>query len=192
MADNTNLIPAAELAAKNKVHFPNESPEYRQARNDLLSAEIELRRHVERVAALRRALPSGGEIPEDYVFESSNGAVRLSQLFGDKDTLVIYSMMFGPQREKACPMCTAMLTSWEGTARNLRERVALAVTARSPIGRLLDFRKERGRKNLQIYSDNKGDYTRAYVSADDGDVPGLAVFTRTNGTIRHFWRGEIS
>ena len=77
MADNTNLIPAAELAAKNKVHVPTESPEYRQARNDLLSAEIELRRHVERVAALRRALPSGGEIPEDYVFESSNGAVRL-------------------------------------------------------------------------------------------------------------------
>ena len=141
MADNTNLIPAPELAAKDKVHFPNESPEYRQARNDLLSAEIELRRHVERVAALRRALPSGGEIPEDYVFESSNGAVRLSQLFGDKDTLVIYSMMFGPQRERACPMCTAMLTSWEGTARNLRERVALAVTARSPIERLLDFKK---------------------------------------------------
>ena len=35
MADNTNLIPAAELAAKSKVHFPNESPECRQARNGL-------------------------------------------------------------------------------------------------------------------------------------------------------------
>jgi predicted dithiol-disulfide oxidoreductase (DUF899 family) len=192
MADNTILIPAAELAAKNKAHFPNESPEYRQARNHLLSEEIELRRHVERVAALRRTLPSGGEIPEDYVFESSNGAVHLSQLFGDKDSLVIYSMMFGPQRERACPMCTAMLTSWEGTARNLRERVALAVTARSPIARLLDFKKERGWQNLQIYSDIKGDYTRSYVSADDGDVPGLTVFTRGNGTVRHFWSGEMS
>jgi predicted dithiol-disulfide oxidoreductase (DUF899 family) len=102
-------------------------------------------------------------------------------------------MMFGPQRERAaCPMRTAMLTSWEGTARNLRERVALAVTARSPIERLLDFKKERGWKNLQIYSDTKGDYTRAYVSADDGDVPGLTVFTRIDGTIRHFWSGEMS
>jgi len=192
MADNTILVPAAELAAKNKAHFPNESPEYRQARNDLLSEEIELRRHVERVATLRRALPPGGEIPEDYAFESSNGAVRLSQLFGDKDTLVIYSMMFGPQREGACPMCTAMLTSWEGTARNLRERVALAVTARSPIERLLDFKNERGWQNLQIYSDIKGDYTRSYVSADDGDIPGLAVFTRGDGTVRHFWSGEMS
>jgi len=124
MADNTILIPAAELAAKNKVRFPNESTEYRQARNVLLAKEIELRRHIERVAALRRALPLGGGVPENYTFEGHDGAVRLSQLFGDKDTLVIYSRMFGRQREQACPMCTAMLTSWEGTARNLRERVA--------------------------------------------------------------------
>ena len=131
-------------------------------------------------------------IPEDYAFESPNGAVHLSQLFGDKATLVIYSMMFGPQRERACPMCTAMLTSWDGTARNLRERVALAVTARSPIERLLDFKKERGWQNLQMYSDIKGDYTRAYVSAEDGDVPGLSVFTRRDGAVRHFWSGEMS
>jgi len=192
MADNTSLIPAAELAAKNKAHFPNESPEYRQARNALLAEEIELRRHSESVAALRRALPPGGGIPEDYTFEGHDSAVRISQLFGDKDTLVIYSMMFGQQRERACPMCTAMLTSWEGTARNLRERVALAVTARSPIERLLEFKKQRGWQNLQIYSDTKGDYTRAYVSADDGDVPGLNVFTRRDGTVRHFWSGEMS
>jgi len=191
MADD-HVIPAAELAAKNKAHFPNESPEYRQARNALLVEEIDLRRHIERVAALRRALPTGGEVPEDYLFEGRDGAVRLSQLFGDKDTLVLYSMMFGPQRERACPMCTAMLTSWEGTARNLRERVALAVTARSPIKRLLDFKMERGWENLQIYSDRKGDYTRAYVSTDDDDIPGLSIFTRRDGTIRHFWSGEMS
>ena len=192
MADNTILISAAQLAAKNKAHFPNESPEYRRARNNLLSEEIELRRHIERVAALRRALPPGGEVPEDYAFKSPNGMVRLSQLFGDKDTLVIYSMMFGPQRERACPMCTAMLTSWDGTARNLRERVALAVTARSPIERLLDFKRERGWQNLQMYSDINGDYTRSYVSADDDDIPGLSVFTRGDGAVRHFWSGEMS
>jgi predicted dithiol-disulfide oxidoreductase (DUF899 family) len=192
MADNILLIPATELAAKNEAHFPNESPEYREARNALLAEEIELRRNIERVAALRRALPAGGEIPEDYTFESPKGAVRLSQLFGDKDTLVIYSMMFGPQRERACPMCTAMLTSWEGTARNLRERVALAITARSPIERLLDFKKERGWQNLQMYSDTKGDYTRTYVSAEDDDIPGLTVFTRGDGVVRHFWSGEMS
>lgn len=192
MASSNNLTPAPELAAKNKARFPNESPEYRKARNALLAEEIELRRHIERVAAMRRAMPLGGEIPEDYTLESEKGPVRLSELFGDKQSLVIYSMMFGPQRQRACPMCTAMLTSWDGTARNLRERVALAVTARSPLARLLDFKKERGWHNLQMYSDGKGNYTRTYVSAEDGDVPALNIFTRQHGKIQHVWAGEMS
>ena len=53
MADNTILIPAAELAARNKAHFPNESPEYRQARNALLTEEIELRRQGDQEESLR-------------------------------------------------------------------------------------------------------------------------------------------
>ena len=189
---DSKLTPATELAAKNKVQFPNESSEYRHARNALLAEEIELRRYIERVAALRRSLPLGGKMPEDYSFEGENGSVRLSDLFGDKQSLVLYSMMFGPQRTSACPMCTAMLTSWDGTARNLRERVAIAVTARSPIERLLDFKKERGWRNLPLYSDTKGDYTRTYVTPDDGDVPGLNIFTRRDGAIHHFWAGEMS
>jgi predicted dithiol-disulfide oxidoreductase (DUF899 family) len=192
MATATTLPLATELAAKNKSHFPNESPEYRKARNNLLAEEIELRRHIERVAELRRALLPGGAIPEDYTLESEKGTVYLSDLFGDKQTLIIYSWMFGPQRQRPCPSCTSFLSAWDGTARNLRERVALAVFARSPIERLLDFKKERGWQNLQLYSDRKGDYTRTYVTAEDADVPGLNVFTRRDGTIHHFWSGEMS
>lgn len=192
MASSTPLTPAAELAAKNRAHFPNESPEYRKARNALLAEEIELRRHIERVAEMRRAMPLGGELPEDYIFEGENGSVRFSDLFGDKQSLVIYSMMFGPQRQRPCPMCTAMLTSWDGMAKNLRERVAIAVTARSPISRILDFKKERGWRYLPLYSDEAGNYTRTYVNAEDGDVPGLSIFTRRDGKIYHFWSGETS
>src|SRR5882757_5766993 len=78
MASITSLTPATELAAKNKARFPNETPEYRKARNALLAEEIELRRHNERVAEMRRTMPLGGKVPEDYVFESEKGAVRLS------------------------------------------------------------------------------------------------------------------
>lgn len=192
MGDLSPLTPAKELAAKNKEAFPNESSEYRRARNALLIEEIELRRKIERVAEMRRAMPLGGEIPEDYTFDGENGPIHISDLFDGKQSLVVYSMMFGPQRQRPCPMCTAMLTSWDGTARNLRERVALAVTARSPIDRILDFKKERGWRNLSLYSDGSGDYTRTYVSTEDGDVPGLNVFTRRNGRIYHFWAGEMS
>lgn len=192
MTTKTILTPAKELAAKNEAKFPNESEEYRRARNALLAEEIELRRHIERVAELRRGLPNGGVVPGDYIFDSETGKERLIDLFGDKETLVIYSFMFGPKRARPCPMCTAVLSSWDGAAQNVTQRVALAATARSPIERILEFKRERGWRNLALYSDVVGDFTRAYVSAEDVDVPALTVFTRRDGAIRHFWSAEMN
>jgi predicted dithiol-disulfide oxidoreductase (DUF899 family) len=187
-----SLTPATELAARNRAHFPNESAEYRRARNALLVEEIELRRHLERVAEMRRRLPPGGEVPANYKFIGENGPVALSELFADKDTLVIYSYMFGPQREKPCPMCTSLMASWEGKVPDIEQRVALAMVARSPIERLTAAKKARGWTQLKVYSDADGAFTRAYVSAEDADMPGYTVFTRRDGTIRHFWSGEMS
>jgi predicted dithiol-disulfide oxidoreductase (DUF899 family) len=86
------------------ARFPGESPEYRTARDRLLEAEAELRRQTEAVAELRRALPPGGVVPQDYLFDEDGGEVRLSELFWpDHDTLVIYSFMYGPEMEEACP-----------------------------------------------------------------------------------------
>ncbi len=186
------LTPATELAAKNKAHYPNESPAYREARNRLLAEEIELRRHIERVAEQRRALPLGGPIPEDYTVIGADGPIKFSALFGDKDTLLVYSMMFGPQRERACPMCTAVLTSWDGTVRNFRERAAFAAFARSPIERLLGWKTERHWRNLELYSDTDGRFTRAYVDANDGDSASYSVFVKRNGIIHLFWSGEMA
>jgi predicted dithiol-disulfide oxidoreductase (DUF899 family) len=192
MPVNSTLSPARELVATNTAHFPNESAEYRRARNKLLAEEIELRRHIERVAAQRRALPHGGEVPRDFEFVAETGPIRLSNLFGDHETLMVYSMMYGPQRQAPCPMCTSFLTSWNGTAVNLRERAAIAVTARSPLRRLQDYKNQRGFANLPLVSDTSGDYTRTYVNSEDGDVPGFSVFTRRNGRIFHFYSGEMS
>ena len=192
MLDTQTLAPAQQLADTNKAHFPNESADYRQARNALLTEEIQLRRHIERVAAQRRALPQGGEIPQDFELVSENGPVPLSALFGDKDTLLIYSMMYGPQRTAPCPMCTSFLNSWNGTAINLRQQVAIAVTARSPIERLIEFKQQRGFANLPFVSDLSGDYTRTYVNPEDADVPGFSVFTRQGKTVRHFYSNEMS
>lgn len=192
MSATPTLTPARELAATNTAHFPNESAEYRRARNELLVEELELRRQLERVAALRRALPRGGEVLRDFELVGEAGPVRFSELFGEKDTLLVYSMMFGPQRKAPCPMCTSFLSSWNGTAVDLRERVAIAVTARSPIERLLGFQRERGFSHLPFFSDPSGEYTRAYVNAEDEDVPGFSVFTRKDGVISHFYSGEMS
>jgi predicted dithiol-disulfide oxidoreductase (DUF899 family) len=189
--DQQALTPANALAEANEAHFPNESPDYRRARNALLAEEIELRRHIERVARQRRALPPGGAVPADYRFEGEHGTVTFADLFGDKQTLAVYSYMFGPQRKQACPMCSSLLAAWDGEAADVEQRIALVAIARSPIERLVAFKKERGWQHLKVFSDPSGDYTRAYVSADDGDAPGFSVFTRHDGTIRHFWSGEM-
>ena len=191
MSAHQVLTPASELARKNGVRFPNESDAYRRARDELLAEEIELRWHIERVAAQRRALPPGGEVSKGYLFEGETGPVGFADLFAHKETLAIYSYMFGPQCERPCPMCTSLLSAWDGGAEDVEQWVALAVVARSPIERFLAFKKERGWKGLKLYSDMSGDYTRAYVSADDADVPAFNVFTRRDGTIRHFWSGKM-
>lgn len=191
MTLHERLRPAQELAAANTIRFPNESDVYRKARNALLAEEIELRRHIERVAELRRRLPPGGTVTRDYRFDGEQGEAGLADLFGGKDTLVVYSYMYGPQRKRPCPMCTALMSAWDGEALDIEQRIGFAMVARSPIERLAAFKKERGWRNLRLYSDWTGDYTRDYVSGEDADVPGFTVFSRRDGTIRHFWSGEM-
>jgi predicted dithiol-disulfide oxidoreductase (DUF899 family) len=188
-----SLIPVAELVKRNGVTLPNESKEYRRARDALLAEEIELRRHIERVAAQRRALPPGGEVIGDYRFEGEHGTVDFAGLFRDKQTLVVYSYMFGPQRERPCPMCTSMLSAWEGEARDMEQRIALAVIARTSLDHLVAFKQERGWRDLKLYSDINGNYSREYgaIDKDGNDIPALHVFTRRNNDIRHFWSWEM-
>ena len=138
-------------------------------------------------ASCRRAARS----PRTTASRARTAPVGLADLFGDKQTLVVYSYMYGPQRNRPCPMCTSLMSAWDGEARDIGQRVAFAMVARSPIERLVAFKKERGWKNLKLYSDTSGDYTRDYVSAEDADIPAFNVFTRKGGTIRHFWASEM-
>ncbi|CAN5534248.1 DUF899 domain-containing protein [soil metagenome] len=188
------LKPAAELAKASTARYPNESEDYRRARTALLAEEIELRRHIERVAEQRRQLPDGGEVTKAYSFVGENGPVDFAGLFGGKDTLVVYSYMFGPQREHPCPMCTSLLSAWDGEVPDIQQRVALAVVARSPIERLLAFKRQRGWHHLPLYTDTTEAFSRDYhgLTKDGGDDAAINVFTRRGGTIRHFWAGEMN
>jgi predicted dithiol-disulfide oxidoreductase (DUF899 family) len=188
---SSTLKPAIELARANAVRFPNESADYRRARQALLAEEIELRRHIERVAEQRRRLPPGGEVTKAYRFEGESGPVSFAELFGSKPTLIVYSYMFGPEREKPCPMCTSFMSTWEAKLPDVEQRVAFVFVARSPVARLIAAKKARGWTRHRIYADDSGDYTRDYVSRDDADIPAYNVFIRRDGVIRHFWAAEM-
>ena len=193
-AKTETLTPAIQLARENPARVPHESAEYRAARMALLAEEIELRRHVERVAAMRRALPPGALAQGDYRFMGEAGESDLTGLFGEHETLLVFNYMFGPERARACPMCTDLLDAWNAIAPSVTQHLSLAVVARSPIERLSAWKSERGWKHLRLYEDLGWNFTRHYVGIpDDPTDEGAAtnVFTRRDGEIRHFWADEM-
>ena len=178
--------------------FPGESDEYRKARNKLLKAEIELRENIENVARLRRQLPMGGKINEDYVFEEiADGVaseVTLSQLFeADKDTLIIYSFMYGPKMEKPCPACTAIIDGFNGFVHHLEQRVNFAVVAKSPIKRVLEFADSRNWNGLHLLSSEKNSFNSDYFAETEegSQMPMCDVFVNKEDGIYHFWGSEL-
>jgi len=187
MAD---LTPAKDLARGAKTPFPGESEAYRTAREALLAEEIELRRHLTRVTDQRRALPPGPVIAKDYRFHDANGAdLGLADLFGDHDTLVAYFWMYGPQRERPCPMCTNWLGAVNGNGADIKQQVALKIFGRSPVERQLAFAAERGWRDLDFVQTVGDDYARdlGLLNDDGSENPALVVFKRDGDSVRLFW-----
>lgn len=200
------------------IAFPGESAEYRAARNRLLEREIALRREMEAVAVLRRTLPPGGRVPEDYEFQGAGAGgmpttVRLSELFApEKDSLVVYNFMFPrdprddrpgpadgetahlPLEEAPCPSCVALLDQLDGAVGHAAQHLNFAVVARTTATRLLTFGAERGWRHLRLLSSADNTYNLDYLgeSEDGSQLPMLNVFHRDGDTIRHFWGAELT
>jgi predicted dithiol-disulfide oxidoreductase (DUF899 family) len=187
------------------VRFPGESGEYRKQRDELLRAEMELRRHEERVSAQRRTLPLGGEVPTDYVFDEWDRAanrvrqVRLSELFEDgKDTLFLYSHMFIPGEqglplEQGCPSCTSINDAIDGEVPHITQLVNYAVAAKVPIEQFRAHADARGWRNLRLLSSANNTYNADYHAEDDSgtQLPIANVFVRGDGVTRHSWASEL-
>ena len=181
------------------MNWPNQSEEYRRAREALLQAEIELRRQEEAVAAKRRALPLGGELSGDYVFDSPSGPVTFAELFANgKDTLYLYNFMFIPGErgvplETACPSCTSILDAMDGAFRHLLDRIDVAIVAKAPIERFAAWAKERGWRFAPLYSSARTTFNRDYNAESEAgaQLPVAHVFMRSDGRIHHRWSSEL-
>jgi predicted dithiol-disulfide oxidoreductase (DUF899 family) len=180
------------------VRFPNESADYRAARDLLLKEEMELRSHIERVARQRRALPPGGLLKEDYVFdERVDGrecTTRFSELFApQKDTLFLYSFMYAPDMSAPCPMCTSFLDGLHGQIVHLEPRINVAVVAKHALDSIHAHAAARGWTRFRLLSSATNSYNVDYFGERDGAQWTMAnVFVKRGGEIRHFWGTEMT
>lgn len=182
------------------LRFPGETEGYRAARDDLLAAEHDLSHAAERVARLRRELPPGGQIPEDYSFTEgpteldgpdTERSVRLSELFGDHQTLLLYSFMFDGNRP-VCRMCTSLIDGYDGAAADLADRVGFAVVAPAPLTELRAYARERAWRNVRLVSTLGTAYAQDYGGQrPSGELTSrMNVFTRRDQIVRHFYATE--
>ena len=184
--------------------YPNETMEYRAARDQLLEAEIELRNNIERVAGMRRQLPPGPPVKQDYPFvegpsdlssDTPTRTVQLSSLFEDgKDDLIVINYMYGPNDDAPCPMCSMWADGYNAVAPHVERRANLVLVAATDIAHLREIARDRGWENLRLLSSQGTTFNADYLVETDGGAqhPGVMVFHRDpDGTIRLFHAAEM-
>jgi predicted dithiol-disulfide oxidoreductase (DUF899 family) len=179
--------------------YPNESKAYRAARESLLKDEQELVDKVKSVAAKRRQLPPGGQLKEDYVFQWANDgklgkSAKFSELFGDKNTLLLYSFMFGPNWDNPCLSCTSLVDGFDRSWYQVSRDAAFVAMAKAPAERINAWAKQRGWSQMPLVSGFSSRFQTDYKcqgDSDDMQLPVMHVFKRQGGKIFHFWATEL-
>jgi predicted dithiol-disulfide oxidoreductase (DUF899 family) len=185
--------------------------EWLSARKELLEAEKKLTKQFDAVNAMRRRLPMV-KLDKAYLFDGSNGRVRLLDLFDGRRQLAVYHFMFDPDWDKGCPGCTGLVDEM-GDLKMLAERdTTLALISRAPFAKLEKYKKERG-WSLPWYSSHGTEFNydfhvtldknvvqlqynyreqteleqrkEAEPGAFQGELHGLSVFFRLDDDVFH-------
>lgn len=183
----------------NEPRYPNESASYREARNELLEQEERLVEQTRRVAELRRALPPGGELKEDYEFAWAvdgkvGQPVRFSELFGEHETLLLYNFMFGPNWDNPCLSCTSLMDGFDRTSYQVTRDAAFVGIAKAPAEKIHRWAAQRGWNDIALVSGHGTTYQEDYRCQgenDDMQLPIMHVFRKHDGRIHHFWGTEL-
>ena len=179
--------------------YPNESKAYRDARDALLKDEKELIDKTKAVAAKRRRLPDGGQLKEDYVFQWANEGkvgqrVNFSELFGRKNSLLLYSFMFGPNWDNPCPSCTSLMDGFDRTWYSVSQDTAFAAIAKAPAEKIDAWARERGWSQIPLLSGYELPFQKDYKcqgETDDRQMAAMHAFRKRDGKIFHFWSAEV-
>lgn len=175
--------------AETSLTMPGATGDYASARERLLDAEIELRDHVERVAAMRRALPAGPIVP-DYEFFDGAKRVKLSDLFAPaKPYLVMYHFMYWQDDKEFCPMCSMWVDAWDGVAHHVARNANVVAATLAPAETARAWAEHRGWRRIRILADADDRLARDTGAQDDqgNPQPTVLVFEKAADGVRHIY-----
>lgn len=179
--------------------FPNETDDYRARRDELIEMEKDLRAQSEAVARKRRELPLGGRLEADYRFERVGDGgeveeVAFGELFGRYGTLVLYTLMFGPEWDAPCPSCTTLVDGFNVSHGPMRQYCALAVVSAARPRQLHEWAERRG-WSIPLYSAGETSYILDYAGFEGAEDPAVVsmmnVFRKTPEGVFHTWGSEL-
>jgi predicted dithiol-disulfide oxidoreductase (DUF899 family) len=176
VADSSLLMPGADDA-------------YRQSRERLREAEIDLRDRIERVAELRRNLPPGPVVP-DYTFVENDSRVHLSELFAhDKPYLILYHLMYWADDNDFCPMCSLWIDGFNGIVPHVTQRANFVVASRAPFDTLKAWGARREWNRVRLLSDDGPAFARDIDAEDAEGNPDstVVVLAKDGDRIRHVY-----
>ena len=126
----------------------------------------------------------GPERVEDYELQGREGGVRLSEMFGDKQDLILIHNM-----GSECPYCTMWADEFQGVLRHLQDRAGFVLVSPNSVDVQQAVREKRG-WTFDMYSAEGTSFIKDMgfesdgVSYNSNAMPGVATFRKNaDGTI---------
>lgn len=176
-----------------------------KARKELLAEEKAFTRERDALSAKRRDMP-WVKVEKDYRFEGPDGAASLPDLFGDKDQLIIYHFMYGPDWNEGCPSCTLMADNYKGIDIHLAQMdISFVTVANTSLANIDAYKKRMGwdfkwvsslgtnfNRDFQVTFSQDAieagavDYNYARAEFPMTEAPGISVFAKgDDGAVYH-------
>jgi predicted dithiol-disulfide oxidoreductase (DUF899 family) len=117
---------------------------------------------------------------------------RLPELFTpNPEQLFVYHMMFDPEWEQGCRMCSMWLDGLDAVAHHIRETTSFAVVAKAELPKLRAWARHRGWDRLRLLSSYGSSFNRdlGAETPEWGQQARVSVFTKdAGGTVRlRYW-----
>ena len=151
--------------------------QYQDAQNQING----YRKQISQLREEMRKVQSGVEPVEveDYEFSTSNGSVKLSDLFGENDTLFVVHNM-----GKSCPACTMWADGFNGVYDHLKSRAPFIVSSPdSPEAQQKFAAKRNWVFPMASHEGTSFAKDMGYKSDEHGFMPGVSIFKKQSGKI---------